>query len=213
MSCYHTSTAIGFRLSNFVRHLDEKHQNQTQADKASPLNEIQINNLMTQLSVQKLKNRELRFELNSKHRTLITKQMGNASACLSAVTTAKENLSNHSDEWTKEREKILKENSALKEENMRLLTKSNADVEPQLAVEEWRQKAEELEIDLKKAKAELMNANYDRRELLHKFLEMKGKIRIVCRLRPALEESKETIQFQTKGRNLMGNSSGSNVIE
>lgn len=200
-------------MSNFIRHLEDKHQNQTKADEASPLNEIQINNLTTQLSVQKLKNRELRYKLTSKHRTLITKQMENASACLSAVNAAKENLANHSDEWSKEREKILKENSALKDENMRLLTKSNADVEPQLAVEEWRQKAEELEIDLKKAKAELMKANYDRRELLHKFLEMKGKIRVACRLRPALVESKETIQFQTRGRNLIGKSFCSNVIE
>lgn len=213
MSCYHTSTAISFRLSNFIRHLEDKHQNLTQADEASPLNEIQINNLTTQLSVQKLKNRELRLKLNSKHRTLITKQIENASACFSAVNTAKENLSNQSEEWTKEREQILKENSALKDENMRLLTKSNANVEPQLAVAKWRQKAEGLEIDLKKAKAELMKANYDRRELLHKFLEMKGKIRIVCRLRPSLEESKETIQFQTKGRNLIGKPFGSNVIE
>lgn len=208
LSSYFTLTGVGFRLSNFVRHLDETHQNETQ--QALPLNDIQINQLTTKLSVEKLKNKELRLKLTAKHRSMIAMQKENESVCLGTVDATNSQTLKQFDELTKTNEKLVQENLLLKEDIKKICDESKDKMTAssnlsQISDEEL-EKIQQLKKDLTKAKTELAQANCDRRELLHMLLEQKGKFRVVCRLRPPLTETEETTKFDIKGRKLCGNS-------
>lgn len=54
-------------------------------------------------------------------------------------------------------------------------------------ISELRQKAEHLAINLDKTQSDLFASQIERRNLLHKLLDLQGKVRVMARLRPSLE--------------------------
>lgn len=63
----------------------------------------------------------------------------------------------------------------------------------------WREKSQALQTKLEKAQDELELSNTERRDLLHKFLDLLGRARVVCRFRPVLNaiESSNQMKIQT----------------
>lgn len=61
--------------------------------------------------------------------------------------------------------------------------------------ENWQQKFEAIEYELFQTKAQLREFQLERRNLLHELLDLKGRVRVMARLRP-LYQSSEQMMFE-----------------
>lgn len=162
--------------------------------------------------MEKCKNRELRNKLFQNRRRAVSFQKQNEQTCVQIVSAANQESKKTFEYMARHEKQLQDENVRLKQELSKFINTSNDEgIEISMerkSDEQWREKVEKLEAELKKAKLELQNSNIDRRNLLHNLLELKGKVRIVCRLRPILDGFSEKIDYKiNQYRKLIGNTS------
>lgn len=205
LSVYFTTSGVGFRLSNFKRHVDQTHKHQS--EEVNPEEKAELNRLSTQLSSEKHKNKTLRSKLIAKNREIIKIQKENAAVCLDKIQNANAEVIATFEKATER----IKSNESLASIGSKTSNTSSTDEGfhsssmSEYGGGEWSQKVVELELELEKYKAALIKANTDRREMLHKYLDLKGKVRVACRLRPSLDACQEIIEFKRKAQGLSGN--------
>lgn len=176
------------------------HQNESNS-----CSENQLNQLSEEIAIEKNKNQQLCNKLYLNIRRTNTLQKQNEKKCTQIINEANEKSKECFEEMA---QNLLIENARLKNELEKYINTSNNEGTQTLEKndEDWRKKVEALEAQLNIAKIELKKSNIDRRNLLHNLLELKGKVRIVCRLRPILEGSEEKIDYKiNQYRKLTGN--------
>lgn len=88
----------------------------------------------------------------------------------------------------------------LKDSSLQSLSAEQVNVSNHGAIEvdKWRQKAENFQTELKHVQNELYHSQLERSNLLHTVMELKGKVRVMARLRPA--KSSKQIKFELNSR-------------
>lgn len=164
--------------------------------------------MKVQLSVEKLKNKGLKHKLIQKNWNAIKLQKENMETCFTSVSNTSEQFKDRFEVMVKKNNELQLEIVQLKDKIAKFHDESNDEgfTSANLSMEDCRQKIENSEIELEKAKAELFEVKCDRRDILHSYLELKGKVRVACRLRPVLNKvNANEIQYDIQGRKLRGN--------
>lgn len=163
-------------MNNFSRHLETFH-----APERTPLAEIQTNRLSNQLKVANLRNKLIHTRYNRRILQLPKSKM-----------LMKGRHANKSSGHQDIRERL--QNTQEMAPNLAIASTSTSSSESDVA--EWREKAQQLQKKLDYVQVELEVANAERRELLHKVLDLQGRARVMCRFRPSLNAAESANEMK-----------------
>lgn len=226
LSIYYTQNGIGFRIKNYARHVGSVHSSGS-APNDSPEQNVLMEQFQSEQRKNESLRKELTglkrtvaIQNNDAKRMRTASESNDEDATGTPLvfndSGFNEGVQNQIENVSKSQKGLKNDNQQLKNDvqNMRKelkaeLRKIETETLPLLikqttirsdevdSTDVWRQKAEKLEAELKKMKSELHRSQLERCDLLHNVLLLRGKVRVMARLRP---ENINQMKFEINSR-------------
>lgn len=179
LSSYYTQAGVAFRINNFERHVELFHV-EKQPDTATSENPNDFQSILSsQNRKAQILERRLRSLQASKRSVSAIRYRKNSKR--RRINDENENSDEHANT---SKSKINVASNALADRTNQYMDDDDAQM-----VEMWRKKSVQCELDLKKVQMALEKSEKKRRELLHLVLDLKGKVRVMARLRTVADST------------------------
>lgn len=213
LSIYYTQNGVGFRIKNYARHVGSVHSSGSASNESPEQNVLmeqfqseqrkneslrkELTGLKRTVAMQNKDAKRMRsanesIDADASHTPFalddsgfsegVKNQIENVSKTQKGLKNDNLQLKNDVQNMRNELEAELKK---IKTETLPLLIKQTKIRSDEVdSTDEWRQKAEKLQAELKNMKSELRRSQLERCDLLHNVLLLRGKARVMARLRP-----------------------------
>lgn len=225
LSIYYTQNGIGFRIKNYARHVGSVHSSGSAPNESAEQNVLmeqfqseqrkneslrkELTGLKRTVAMQSNDAKRMRSASKSNDEDAIGTPLLNDSGFNEGVQNQIENVSKTQKGFENDNQQLKIDVQNMRNEFEAELKKIETETLPLLikqttirsdevdSTNEWRQKAKKLEAELKKIKSELHRSQLERCDLLHNVLLLRGKVRVMARMRP---ENDNQMKFEVNSR-------------
>lgn len=217
LSSYFTLAGLGFRMNNYSRHVatfhseplnDVIHSGMLITRKVKPIYRPALKRLNQKRIIPKPLNSSLDTSSSSSPSNVYAQCVAQASQIPLSTSAPDSAFHQKLVELYTAHKQLKNENAQLRENMLSIQREVENEMMNQMAgqlqrvsvnqstdadVKEWKEKAEKFEMDLIQAQTELRATQIERRNLLHSLLDLKGKVRVMARLRPLVRSSDQIL--------------------